>query len=82
MLLQNLRQIFCRLRIAKKVLVKKGAYYLFPVYDDTNRYERDWKVLLTEDVSCLKLLIDAVNKADVPTTELEVADIVVEKVEE
>jgi len=58
---------------SKDVLIRKGAYYVFPKMDDNNRKREEWLELFRTDPSILKIVVSELNnKLNVDTETGEV----------
>jgi len=65
---------------SKDVLIRKGAYYVFPKMDDNNRKREEWLELFRTDPSILKIVVSELNNK--PNVDTETGEVFEEGVED
>jgi recombination protein RecA len=65
---------------SKDVLIRKGAYYVFPKMDDNNRKREEWLELFRTDPSILKIVVSELNNK--PSVDTETGEVFEEGVED
>jgi len=65
---------------SKDVLIRKGAYYVFPKMDNNNRKREEWLELFRTDPSILKIVVSELNSK--PNVDTETGEVFEEEVED